>query len=179
MKTIKFSLLFLLFISLISCSEDESTPPNGNTSEMSGEWNLETIDYDGTTKMNASGTDFTFNFSGISTESNAVIEFNDNGTYSSQGAYTIALSMEGITYEVPIDMTSGSGNWSIEGDTMKFSEGFVTLSTGQELSSEPGEMIIDELTQNRMVLLFEQEDEINQNGFTNIVNVTGKYVLTR
>ncbi len=128
---------------------------------------------------NLGDIDITSEFSGITTESSAVVDFKSDGSYLSQGAYTIAFTSEGFTQSFPVEVSSGTGDWYVEGDRMILSEGFVKMSTGQELISEPGEMIIDELTANKMVLSFSNETTLNQNGYESIVNVSGYYIFTK
>lgn len=179
MKTLKFSLLLLLFISFLSCSKDEDSDPDVDKSGMLGEWNLQNFEYDGTTKMTYAGTNYTMEYSGVTTKSDVIINFKDDGSYTAHGGYTVLFTMEGMDYEVPVEMEASTGNWSIEGDKMMLSEGLVTLSTGEAMASKPGEAIIDEISAKRMVLLFTHEEVLNESGIENMVNISGKYILTR
>lgn len=179
MKTLKFSLILILFISFLSCSKDEDSNPDVDKSGMIGEWNLQNFEYDGTTKMTYGETTYTMAYTGVTTESDVIINFKEDGSYTAQGGYTVLFTMEGMDYEVPVEMEASTGNWSIEGDKMMLSEGLVTLSTGQEMASKPGEAIIDEISANRIVLLFSHEDVINESGIENLVNISGRYILTR
>ncbi len=46
MKTFRFSVFAFVFISFISCSKDEAGPPKLDSADMTGEWNLENLDYE-------------------------------------------------------------------------------------------------------------------------------------
>lgn len=179
MKTLKFSLITLLLIFSFSCSKEEDSDSDVDKSGMIGEWNLQNFEYDGTTTMTFGETTYTMEYSGVTTESDVIINFKEDGSYSAHGGYTVLLTMEGMDYEVPLEMGSSTGDWSIEGDKMLLSEGFVTLSTGEEMASKPNEAIIDEISANRIVLLFSHEETINESGYENIVNISGRYILVR
>ena len=179
MKTLQFSLGLLLFISFISCSKDEDPKPDLDESGITGEWNLQNFEYDGTTKMTYAGTNYTIEYSGVTTKSDVVINFKDDGSYSANGRYTVLLTTEGMEYEVPLQMNSSTGSWSIVENKMLLSEGLVTLSTGQAMSSKPGEAIIDEISSKRMVLLFTHEEVMNESGIANTINISGRYILVR
>jgi hypothetical protein len=179
MKTFKFFLAALCLTFLFSCSKDDDAPQDVNTSGMLGEWNLQNFEYEGTTKMVIGETSYTMNYTGATTESDVIIDFKENGSYSAHGGYTILFTMEGMDYEVPIEMNSSTGNWSIAGNKMILSEGLVTLNTGEEMASKPTEAIIDEISPSRIVLLFTHEETITESGYENEVNVTGRYILVR
>ena len=179
MKTLKFSLIALLFILSLSCSKDENNDSDLDELGMIGEWNLQNFEYDGTTKMTVGEVSYAIAYSGVTTESDVIIDFKEDGTYSAHGGYTVLLTMEYMEYEVPLEIDSSTGNWSIEGDKMFLSEGFVTLNTGEEMGTQPNEAIIDEVSANRMVLLFSHEETINESGYENLVNISGRYILTR
>ena len=178
MKTVKFSLMALLFIFFVSCSKDEDKP-DVNDSEVLGTWTLQDLSYDGTTAVTYGETNMLIESSAVTTASDLVVDFKENGTYTAQGGYTVLLTTEGMEFEVPLDMESSTGSWDIVGDKMKFSDGFVTLSTGQALSSEPNEVVIKEISASKMVLSFTTEEVIEQGGFENVINVEGEYVFTK
>ena len=168
----------LLFISFLACSKDGDTP-DVEQSEVLGVWNLQDMSYDGTTEVTFGETNMVIESSGVMTESDLVAEFKEDGTYSARGSYTIVLTTEGMDFEVPVDVTSSTGSWDIVGDKIKFSDGFITLSTGQAVSSKPDEVTIKELSANRMVLSYSTEEIIDQGGFENVINVEGKYIFMR
>lgn len=188
MKTIKFSMLALLFISLISCSGDEAVP-NTDESLLTGDWNLEKLEYQGTSETNVEGTefegmDFSVDFIGVSKNPEVVLSLNENKTYTAQGGYIIELSilssnMDDLNLEVPLEDFISNGNWSMDGNKMMFSEGFLKLSTGEQMASEPGEARIEEATANRMVLSFDYETTTTEQGYEVKVTMNGNYILTR
>lgn len=177
MKTIKFYLLAIVVAFSVSCSSDDTS--SVDSSGMLGEWKLSEFNYDGSTKMSYDNMNYDFQFTGELTESDLTINFKEDGTYFAKGAYSIALSMEGMVQDIPLELNSSTGNWSIDGDMLNFSNGFITMSTGEGMASKPGTAKITEVTSNKMVLYFEDIEEINQNGFENSINYSGTYILTR
>lgn len=178
MKTIKLSLFALMFISLCSCSKDES--PNLNATMIVGEWNLSSFNYDGKTEMNYEDTNYTSNFSGVAENIDLTLTFNSNNTFQSKGSYDVNLTIEGYSQIYPVSGYTSSGNWSVDGNILKTTTNLAQMSEGEVGSGESvGDMIIQEITENRMVLTIDQVTKINESGFENIATISGEYVLTR
>ncbi len=177
MKTIKFSLVTLLFISFLSCTEDDS--PSTDTSMVTGTWNIEAFDYSGTSSGNFEGIDMTINYSGVAENIDATLTFNQNNTFNFEGSYDVALTTEGFTQTVHMSNVSSTGSWEKEGDYL-ITTGAMGQVQGQGVPGpQESEMWISEISENRMELIIDQETMINQNGIDFTVKTNGRYLLTR
>lgn len=178
MKTIKFSVVLLLFISLIACSTDDDSP-NIDSSMVTGEWNIEEFNYTGETSGNFEGMDISSSFEGIAENINATLSFNEDNTFNMAGSYDVRLSAEGITEIVPVNNASSSGTWRIEGDYI-ITSGAVGQVQGQGVAGpQEGRMRINEVSESRMVLIIDQESNVSQGGMEFTMKMDGKYVLTK
>ncbi|CAL66863.1 lipocalin family protein [Christiangramia forsetii] len=178
MKTIRFSVFALLFVFFTSCSSDDDAP-DVDTSMLTGEWNIEAFNYSGETTGNFEGIDISSNFDGIGENINATLSFNDDKTFNMAGSYDVRLSAEGLTEVVPIDNASSSGTWKIEGDYIITSQTIGQVQGQGVAGPQEGRMRISEVTQNRMVLIIDQESTTTQGGMEFTMKMDGKYVLTK
>ena len=178
MKTIKLSFLAVLFIALSSCSKDDE--PNANSSTMLGEWNLNSMFYDGKTELIYDDSNFTTSYNGTAKNIDFTLTFNADNTFNAQGGYDVDLIIEGISQTVSIEDYMANGDWSIDGNKLITSTNFAQMSNGDVMPAEStGDLIIQELTDNRMVLRFEQISNFETSGFENIATISGEYILTR
>jgi len=180
MKTIKLALLTFLFITFSSCSKDSDNNSDLNSSMIVGEWNLSSLNYNGKTELNFNDTNYTTVFSGVAENIAYTLTFNANNTFKTEGGYDVNLTTDGFSQIYPIVGYTSSGDWSIEGNILKTSVGLAQLNEGELTASESvGEVIIQEITENRMVLIVDQVTKFNESGFENIATVSGEYILTR
>ncbi len=179
MKTIKLSLLAILFITFSSCSKDDDNNSDLNTSMMLGEWNLESFNYEGTSEANFEGFDFSTSYSGVSENEDFTLTFNENNTFESNGKYDVRLTVEGITQLVPLETTTSTGDWSVNGNILTTSSLFTQVNGSPTQSESISEMRITEITENRMVLSFDQESKVNQSGLDYTVTLIGEYILIK
>lgn len=178
MKTIKFSLLAILFICLTACSTDDDSP-NVDTSMITGVWNLQEFNYSGETSGNFEGMDINTSFEGIAENIDATLSFNEDNTFNMAGSYDVRLTSEDITEVVPVNNASSSGTWKIEGDYI-ITSGAVGQVQGQGIAGpQEGRMRISEVSESRMVLIIDQESTTNQGGMDFTIKMDGRYVLTR
>ncbi len=177
MKNIKFSLLALLFIAVTSCSEDDA--PSKNNSMIVGDWKLEEFNYQGETSGTYQGMDLSSSYEGIGKNINATLSFNEDNTFDFQGDYEVDLSYEGMTQNYPMENVSSSGNWSVDGDYIITSSAIGQVQTQAVVGPQEGRMRISELTENRMVLIIDQESTMSQSGMDFMIRMGGKYVLSR
>jgi len=150
MKTTKFLFALLFSIALVSCSSDDDTTPNDESS-IEGEWELTSMEMEGTAEYTMEGIPFpivfTFEGYGIDIDSQTVFEVDPN-TVTSFGTLTLVMSIdmmgETTTEEMPIDFSEyvSSGSWQIEGDQL-----IITDNEGVESTSK-----IEQLTATTLVL---------------------------
>lgn len=177
MKTIKLSLLAIIFIAFSSCSKDDE--PDTNTSMMLGEWNLSTFNYQGTSDATYEGMNLSTSYTGEAENVDFTLTFNDDNTFKAQGKYDVRLIVEGITQVVSMDNTASSGDWSVDGNVLNTSTLFTQINGSPSQGESASKLIIKELTANRMVLTFDQESEISQSGLDYTISLNGEYVLTK
>ncbi len=179
MKTIKLSLLAILFIAFSSCSKDDDNNSDLNTSMMVGEWNLESFMYEGKSDANFEGIDLSTTYSGVSENEDFKLTFNENNTFTSVGTYDVKLTVEGITQLVSLGNNSSSGDWSVNGNILTTSSLFTQVNGSPAQSEAISEMRITEISENRLALTFDQESTINQSGLEYTVTLNGEYILTK
>ena len=178
MKTIKLSLLAILFIFFSSCSKDDE--PDLNSSMMLGEWNLSSLNYEGKTELNYEGTNYTTTYSGVAENIDFTLTFNADNTFESKGSYDINLILEGFSQILPIEDFTSSGDWSIDGNVLKTTTLLADMSNSEFVPADSvGEIIIQEMTENRVVLIIDQVSIFEVSGFENTATLSGEYVLTR
>lgn len=180
MKTIKLLLLSGIVISFMSCSDENESPSLSEEEKMLvGAWQIQSFNYSGTSTGNFSGMEVSSSYQGVAHDIDAVLTFRDNRTFGMQGSYNVTLTVEGFDFLVPIEDASSSGDWYVEGEYLYTSNALGQVNNQMVQSPEDGRMRIQESTENRMVLLIDQEEEISQNGVDYLVEVSGQYVLTK
>ena len=171
MKIFKFLFVFALFASLASCSkDDESTAEAG----IMGDWTVTDISYEGTSTSAVGGVTQAFDFTGTGFDMDLKISFADNPKeYTAEGDYSIMLvtDFQGTPIETPWTNVGfiGSGEWVKTGNTLT-----VTASTGEVQSAN-----IIELTDSKMVIGWDFEDTMTQQGATVSQDVSGTYTFTK
>ncbi len=84
MKTIKLSLLAILFLAFSSCSKDDDTSSDLNSSMIVGEWNLSSLNYEGKTELNFEETNYTSTYTGVAENIAFTLTFTADNTFKSQ-----------------------------------------------------------------------------------------------
>ncbi len=119
MRTLKFLFATLLSFFIFSCSGDDNSI---DTANLSGEWELEAFNYEGTSSVSQNGQTYSSSYWGESSDIDAKVNFKDNNTLESEGSYLVTLTtnFEGGTTEqiLPIENFSGSGTFSVDGNTL-------------------------------------------------------------
>lgn len=183
MKIFRNSVLALLFIAFVSCSGDDDDA-SVQTSDLTGEWNLQEMDYSGTSTVNFGGTTASTSYSGELISGGALVTFNDDNTWTSGGSYTIRLTtnMEGMTdvQDVPVSDFSGSGTYSVNGNKITTTQEEYDLEEPFTISPMGiEEATISELTADRLVLTFDYAETTTMNGMEVEITMEGYQVLTR
>lgn len=142
MKYLHFTLVVLLFVSLLSCSKNDDSPKPGG--QLVGTWKMTSFTYTGATTTIFDGESITTPFSGTGKEMNVHISFAANpNTFTSTGDYTVELTMDAggqqIKQDFPIQGFMGSGSWSREGNKLSVTDeatGKLQLSTIVQLDDK-------------------------------------------
>ena len=181
---LNFLIILTFALTLISCSDDDSDSSTIN-GDVSGEWMIESINYTGSSVTTAQGNSITSNFTGESFDENATVTFNDDNTFTSQGSYSIQLTTTtfGQTEDqsITIDDYNSEGDWSLDGDIMTLDGELASVSSGTPTApdlgnSEPQEVVVQELTNDIMVLNSVTEQTVEQFGTT--VDATTDMTIT-
>lgn len=145
MKKTKYLFALLFSIVLLSCSSDDVSSQNDESS-IEGVWDLTAMEMEGTAEYTMEGIPFpivfTFEGYGIDIDSQTVFEVNPN-TVASFGTLTLVVTIdlmgETTTEEMPIDFAEyvSSGSWQIEGDQLIIidDEGNESTSQIEQLTS--------------------------------------------
>lgn len=170
-----FNILMIAFlIVLTSCSSDDDSNNQIDLSvDITGQWDLKKLDYEGDSQMTFQGQTVTMTYIGFGKEMDAQVVFSNNpNNVEVFGTYVIEMTVTYLgmteTIDTPFDMSDfmNAGTWSIEGNQMII----VDNTTGEQQTAE-----IIHLSQNKMILLSEQTQTMN--GMT--ANVVGEMTLER
>jgi len=186
-------LLSTMFI-FSSCKKDEPTPEplnelealtQQNQENIIGVWNMTSMNYVGTTRQTAQGTEFTSSFTGIAKNIDYAMEFTDDPKmYFTSGGYDIELTtiiddfeisgniVEGYTTEtlVPLEDYEISDTYTIEGDNI---EG-ITFGSEETQTANASSYDIAELTSSTFKVTWELEQTVNQNGVEVEIEMSGE-----
>lgn len=159
----KFFLLLLLGMFLFSCDDDDSTSSSSTSNDLIGNWEMIGMNYNGTSTSNVSGQSFVTNFRGVGKDFDYTMEFTENpNEFSAEGTYTIALeyifSGQNFTQDVPVQVNSTRGDWSLDGMTLTTSNQLVSYSVDGQSAIEDGQDAEAEITVNSNNLEFRIND---------------------
>lgn len=149
-------LFFALLTLLVACQNDDDD--NFNSQDIVGNWELSGLGYSGT----STNGPLTSNFSGVGIDFNAAIEFTAQGTYATNGSYTVALTTttlgQSTTNNIPVSFTEAlsNGTYEINGNTITFTQ-----------DGESFDYSIAELSNNSLKLEY-TTDTNNQGAATNL-----------
>lgn len=181
MKTIKFSLITVVCLLFVSCSEDDQ--PSVSNSQLVGKWKLEEYYYSGDSKANYQGMDMESSYEVNTENSNAYLEFLEDNTFKATGTIDYIMSMDymGVTMDETVEGVAfnNSGNWSINGDILNVSNQMATVNSQYMQQAAVNNLTIEELTDSRMVLSFDIAQEMSQAGLDYNVTMTGKQVYSK
>ncbi|MEP0265000.1 lipocalin family protein [Dokdonia sp.] len=172
MKFLKLTLIILFTISVASCSSDDDSS-NPSSANISGIWQGESFDYTGTSTTEILGESITTSFVGETENINYTLTFSENpNEVIADGSYDVILTttLEGqtTTQTVPgIDFLN-SGSWELDGNTLTFI-----------VDGEASEATIETLTDNLLVLVISDTQEINQQGVTASTMIDAVLTFTR
>ncbi|MEX0996666.1 MAG: lipocalin family protein [Flavobacteriaceae bacterium] len=153
-------LLFAILLVFASCSSDDD---NSNdqidlTVDITGSWELTSLEYEGESTIEVENQTLTISFDGFGKDFDAQVNFTeDPNEVTSTGSYTLVLTTnfmgESITQEQFVDFSDDSitGEWSIENGNQ-----LVVVSNGETQTAE-----IISLNESKMVLLTNESTTID------------------
>jgi len=179
MKT-QLRLLTIAFLSVLvfnSCSEDNDSN-NDTGGDLLGAWDMAEFNYSGTSSAEFQGIDITTEYDGVGTNIDAQMNITENpNEILFSGSYDIDLTVmfqgQTQTQTFPIDNAQSVSTWTRSGNTLTVEGEFVSVE-GTDLNQaeiQTQEYIIEELTDDTLVLTTTTVQEINQQGVTSTVTV--------
>lgn len=172
-KLFFWPVLLAMAVSFVACSEDD----NGNdpsSDDLIGIWQMESLDYSGTSTTTFGGQSNTLNYVGEAYDIDLSITFGeDPNEYKTSGGYTIRLTYEfgGQTIEenVPIEGFLDNGTWERNGNTL-------TVVNG---NGEPGEGTIVSVDANSLIMSSTEMETTTDQGVTTEVDVESIITFSR
>lgn len=149
-----------------SCVTEEPQPTN--ETNIIGTWNVNSVDYSGTSVTKYLGLNYTVDYTGMGTNIDASFTFNEDKSFSGSGTYDAELTItsDGLTYDQTAEdlAFAEAGSWSVDGDK-------ITLTSNDETSSAT----IISLTDTELELKLNEEQTQTING--SIVTITVELVM--
>lgn len=181
MKTIKIFVVAFLMLTFISCSKENE--PSVDNSEIVGKWKLEEYYYTGSSKGNFEGMDLESTYDITTENPEAYLELLSDNTFKSSGTLDYIMTMEFYGEELSQNLRgvnfTGNGNWNIEGTMLTVSNQVGSVNSEYIQQAVINTLKIDELTNNRMVLSFNEETEVTYSGLKYSVKMEGKQIYSR
>ena len=172
MKNLIYALAFLSSIFIMSCGSDDDLMVTEQ--QIVGEWDLQSLDYNGTSSTTTAGVTLSTTFTGEAKDIEFTVTFNESPqTASSIGNYDIELVS--VTGGVSMTETVSAaddfvfeGDWTLDGNM---------LTVGDDMQSATYE--ITDISDSRMVLLLDSEEREEVFGIIVEVELNGEAVLTK
>lgn len=177
--------LFVLTITLASCSTDDNAP-EVNNDLIVGEWEITDLVSESTTTTTFNGESISASATGVGSNFNYTFTFNEDNTTTASGSYdfTVNTTIQGeeITQTTPIEDLMSEGTWSLEGDQLIFS-GLTTTSSLPDgpfdQAQDAGSFTIVVLNETTLILTSDVEADNTQDlpdGFE--VSINGNTTLS-
>lgn len=145
MRNFFFLLLCVGLVSFSSCGDDDDNSSSLTTENIAGTWNVTAYSNEG--DITALGS--TTSTSSVASNSTLTITFNDGGTWTSAGTYTLTTTSDGTTDTEEVD--------GLGGGTYTISNGSLTLQgldAGDESDVEvPLVLNVDSFVENMLIEL--------------------------
>lgn len=154
--------LFILSFTVISCSSDDDSSNDVDTSLIVGEWAINTLVSESVVEASVLGQTVTTEGETIGSDFDYTITFNEDGTLIANGSYTATSTSSVDGQDFPTQTTTvsdinTSGTWSIDGDELTFT-GFTTGQVDNDfISGENLENVSIITTLNDTTLSFESD----------------------
>ena len=124
MKRVLYLLSIFTLLSAFTCEDepldqdilDNVDPNNPDNVACIGQWELVSLDYEGTSTTTAAGTTTTSSYTGTSLNEDYILILEDDGTYSAQGSYDIELNKFAM---ICLEMETSVVTMKMENDDLK------------------------------------------------------------
>ena len=193
MRRVLYLLSIFTLLSAFTCEDepldqgilDNVDPNNPDNLACVGQWELVSLNYEGTSTTTAAGTTTTSSYTGTSLNEDYILILEDDGTYTAQGSYDIELNTVVPNFP-PIVTTSSitansSGTYTATATTITTSGALVDVALdGVPQSNEDVEGTSDYVVSNignTIVFTNEVQDTIEQGGVTAEVYVSSTSVF--
>lgn len=173
MRQIKFfsMMMMALALSMTSCSKDDDD--GAGPSGIQGEWEMESMNFEGESTTTIMGQTFTSTFSGDAKDIDLIMDMKADNTVESQGGYTIVIEYEFSGQKFEQEQTFqdlfNRMDYEINGDIITFTD-----EMGDTLDAEI-------ITQTSSTLVFRARINTTStdNGFTVDTYQDGTYTFKR
>lgn len=186
-KTLKqVVLLFLLSISIFSCESNDDTLETSG--ELLGDWELISYTTNGSTTTNFQGESLTAIFSGEALNIDYIMTFTENPnkaiTENSSFDFELNSSVNGesTTDTTTINNLNAESEWSRNGNILIISGEFGSFDTNAPLLEDDianPEYIIEELTENTLVITTSVSEQVSESGFDLDIDINLRLEFTR
>ena len=185
MKPIKYLFVLFTFVALVSCSE-ENDNPSEEQSIIVGEWNLEEVNYSGTSTASQGGYTTSASYIGEYYDIDSRLILNSDNTYRTEGSYMVELTtiVAGQTsiQNLPFSDVEVTGTYRIDNDKL-----ILGSNNESQQPQQPGNLnmaaitegTIVELTANRLVVAFDQDISSEMEGAEVNISIEGLQVYSR
>jgi hypothetical protein len=113
MKLSFYALLLLGIFSLAACGDDDGDGVQLTSDNIVGTWDLTGYDADADVSLGFGGVTETTKSTSTLTESTVTITFSSDGTWTSEGNYTISTTTDGMTETSEEENGIGSGTYTV------------------------------------------------------------------
>lgn len=174
---LKLVLLVVFGLTVLnSCSDDNNDSDSDTGGELLGVWDMVEFDYSGTSVTDFMGQDFTTTYDGVGTNINATMEMTENpnnlmfsGSYDVDLTFNFAGQTQTQTY--PLEDVESLSTWTRSGNVLTIDGDFATVE-GTDLGEvEAQDYIIEELTDNTLILTSEITQVVNNQGVDATVSI--------
>ncbi len=172
MKIFKLTLITLFIATIASCSSDDDNS-NAITADITGVWQGESFDYSGATTTEVLGESITADFVAETENIDYTLTFSENpNEVVADGSYDVVLTTtvagQTTTQTVPGTDFLNSGSWELTNNTITFM-----------VDGETSEATIQTLTDNLLVLVVAETQDISQQGITASTTIDAVLTFTR
>lgn len=172
MKIFKLTLIALFVATITSCSSDDD---NSSTisAGITGTWQGESFDYSGSTTTEILGESITADFVAETENIDYTLTFSENpNEVVADGSYDVVLTTtvagQTTTQAVPGTDFLNSGSWDLTNTTLTFM-----------VDGETSEATVQTLTDNLLVLVISETQDISQQGITATTTIDALLTFTR
>lgn len=184
-KFLKLSFLFALIISLASCSSDDDSS-SSSSSDLVGTWAMVSFETNSTVTTEFQGQTLTSSIESMSTDNVAYTATFTDSAFTTEGSYGYMYSGTANGVDIPattamIENVTGSGTYSVSGNTMTVNGSFFELDfKGTQQTAMAGEQMVNfQIDGNQLTFSQNEVVESTTSGITAISDVMSTSVWVR